>query len=125
MNIKDNKCSPLLKFKLTSYGIFSFCIENTLFNIEVKDSITGIIDIFIVETNFDNAKFIIENLSTNNYYVYQEGYERYSNFISKNDKQILKICDQNCNYFIVKNRETKKNINLVLFLLEKKNIKKK
>ena len=109
LNINDNKCSPLIQFKLTSFGIFSFCVENTLFNIEVKDSITGIIDIFIVETNIDNAKIIIENLSNNNFSIYQDGYEKFCHIISRNDKQILKIYDQNYRYFIIKNRENDKN----------------
>jgi len=62
----------------------------------------GIIDIFIVETNIDNAKIIIENLSDKNFSIYQDGYEKFCQSISKNDKQILKIYDQNCKYFIVK-----------------------
>ena len=110
LNFDDNKCSPLLKFKLSAYGIFTFCIEDTLFNIEVKDStITGIIDIFIIDTNLNNAKIIIENLSNKNFTAYQDGYEQYSQPISQNEKQILKIYDQYTNDFIVRNNENNKS----------------
>ena len=110
LNIGDNKCTPPLEFKLTQYGIFSFCRENFLFNIEVKEStIAGIIDIFIVETNLDNAKIIIENLCAFNFIVFQEGYEQFIQNISSNDKQILKIYEPNNNYFIFKNTEKKKS----------------
>ena len=110
LNYKDNKCSPLLKIEITSLGIFSYCIENTLFNIEVKDSsISGIIDVFIIETNFENAKIIIENLSDINFTVNQEGFDKYLQFISKNDKQILKLYSQSINNFIVRNNENNKS----------------
>ena len=110
LNLGNNKCSPLVKFKLTTYGIFSFCIENILFNIEVKEStINGIIDIFIVETTFDNAKIIVENLTNYNLTIYQGGYERFGQEISQKEKQILRIYDQNSNYFIVKNKEKNKS----------------
>ena len=109
LNFNDNKCSPFIKIEITSLGIYSYCIENTLFNIEVKDSsISGIIDVFIIETNFDNAKIIIENLSDINFTANQEGFEKYIQFISKNDKQILKLYSQSINYFIVRNNENNK-----------------
>ena len=109
LNLDDNKCSPFIKIEITSLGIYSYCIENILFNIEVKDSsISGIIDVYIIETNLDNAKIIIENLSNNNFTVNQEGFEKYLQFISKNDKQILKIYSQNINNFIVRNNENNK-----------------
>ena len=121
LNLTDNKCSPFVQFKLTTYGIFPFCIENTLFNIEVKESsINGIRDIFIVETTFVNAKIIIENLTKYNLTIYQGGYERFSQSISQNEKQILRIYDQNNNYFIVKNKENNKSykFNFISFIEE-------
>ena len=124
LNIGNNKCSSPIQFKLSKYGIFSFFRDNTLINIEVKDSIIdGIIDIFIVETNFDNAKIIIENLSNCNFIIYQERYEQISQNISPNDKQILRIYDQNNNYFILKNNNNSKSyrFNLNFLIEEEKN----
>ena len=110
LNFGENKCSPPVDFKLTKYGIFSFCRQNTLFNIEVKESsIGGIIDIFIVETNLDNAKIIVENLSSFNFNVVQEKYEQFVQSIAPNDKQILKIYEENNNYFIFKSVENNKS----------------
>ena len=64
LNTNDNHCSPLIKFKLSSLGVFSFCIEDILFNVEIKESnISGLIDIFFIETNLKNAKILIENMT--------------------------------------------------------------
>ena len=109
LNVNNNKCSPFIEFNFSSYGIFSFCIESTLFNIEIKDSpISGIKDVFIVETNYLNAKIIIENLSDIDFTVNQKGYESYLQNISANSKEILHIYGQN-NDFIIRNNTSKKS----------------
>ena len=102
---KNNQCSPLINFKLTSFGIFTFCIEDTNFNIEIKESnISGVYDIFFVESNLENAKIVVENLSNTNFVITQEGYE-FRQLLLQKEKQILKIYGQNCNYFILKNSQ--------------------
>ena len=125
LEIGNNKCSSPIQFKLNKYGIFTFYRDNYLFNIEVKDSIIdGIIDIFIVETRFDNAKIIVENLSNINFNIYQDKYEQFSQNISPNDKQILKIYDHNNNSFIFKNNDNNKSyrFNLNFLIEEEENI---
>ena len=141
LNIENNQCSPFLKFKLQSYGIFSFCIENTLFNIEIKESnISGFNEIFFIESNLDNAKIVVENLSKNNFIITQEGYD-FRQILLQNEKQILRIYDQNCNNFILKDsknnksyrysfkffeeEENKKEINDLLFIKESNAMKMK
>ena len=110
LNIGGSECTPPVEFKVRKYGIFSFCRDNTLFNIEVKESnIAGIIDIYFVETNFNNAKIIVENLSSFNFNAVQEKYEQFIQRISPNDKQILRIYEDNNNYFKFKNLETNKS----------------
>ena len=119
LNEKENKCTSPVEFRLTKYGIFSFCRDDILFNIEVKESdIEGIIDIYIVETNFNNAKIIVENLSSFNFNVVQDKYDKYIQNISPNDKQILKIYDQNNNYFKFKNLEINKSYRFYLDFLK-------
>ena len=109
LNNKNNNCSALLKLKLNTIGIYSFCIDDFLFNIEVKESlISGIRDIFIIESNMENAKIVIENMTNSNFIITQEGYNQFRQIILKNEKQILKIYDQNCNYFMIKDSETNK-----------------
>ena len=110
LNIDNNKCSPLIKFKLSSFGIYSFCLENTLFNVEIKESkISGLIDIFFVESNLENAKIIVENRTNSNFIITQEGYEQFWQILPENEKQILKIYDNNCNYFIIKDNHSNKS----------------
>ena len=96
LNESNNKCSPFIECKFSSYGIFSYCIEETLINIEIKDSsIPGVIDLFIVETEFHNAKILIENLSDIDFTVNQKGYEKYLQTILKKSKEILHIYGPN------------------------------
>jgi hypothetical protein len=109
LNVNNNKCSPFIECKFSSYGIFSYCIEKTLFSIEIKDSsIPGVIDVFIVDTNFHNAKILIENLSDIDFTVNQKGYEQYLQTILKNSKEILHIYGPN-NDFIVRNNISRKS----------------
>ena len=89
------------EFTFINYGIYTFCIGKTIFNIEIRESaIDGIIDMFIVETNLENAKIIVENLTDINLKVYQIGYEINEQNIKINEKQILRVYDQNNPQFI-------------------------
>ena len=83
------------EFSLNNYGIYTFCIGKTLFNIEIRESSSdGIRDIFIVETNLENARIIVENLTDITLTVYQLGFEKYQQIIEVQDKQILRVYDQ-------------------------------
>ena len=89
------------EFNLLNFGIYTFCINNTIFNIEIRESSSdGIIDMFIVETNLENAKIIVENLTDINLKVYQIGFEKNQQKIKINEKQILRVYDQNNPQFI-------------------------
>ena len=82
-----------------------FFIWNS-FSKQVKESnISKVYDIFVVESNFDNAKVVVENLTNSNFIITQEGYEDFRQILSQNEKQILKIYDQNYNYFIIKDSQ--------------------
>ena len=124
LNVNNNKCSPFIECNFSSYGIFSYCIEKTLFNIEIKDSsISGVIDVFIVETNFHNAKIIIENLSDIDFTLNQKGYEQYLQTVLKNSKEILHIYGQK-NDFIIRNNKTRKSYKFSFnSFVEEENIK--
>ena len=89
------------EFNLMNFGIYTFCIEKTIFNIEIRESSSdGIIDMFIVETNLENAKIIVENLTDINLKVYQINFEKNQQLIKINEKQILRVYDQNNPQFI-------------------------
>ena len=84
------------EFTLINFGIYTFCIGKVIFNLEIRESSSdGIIDMFIVETNLENAKIIVENLTDINLNVYQIGFEKYHQKIKVNEKQILRVYDQN------------------------------
>ena len=89
------------EFTLINYGIYTFCIGKNIFNLEIRESSSdGIIDIYIVETNLENAKIIIENLTDIDLNIYQVGYEKNQQIIKIQDKQILRVYDQNNPKFI-------------------------
>ena len=107
INTTTNEKSDLIRFKLTSFGIFTFCIENTIFNIEVKESNTSeLYDIFVVESNLENAKIVVENMTDSNFIITQDKFDRFRQILNKNDKQILKIYDQDINCFIITESQT-------------------
>ena len=89
------------EFTVINYGIYTFCIGKTIFNLEIRESSSdGIIDMFIVETDLENAKIIVENLTDINLTVYQIGFEKSQQKIKINEKQILRVYDQNNPQFI-------------------------
>ena len=104
INTKDNKSSPFIQFKLSSLGIFTFCIENTLINIEIKESnISGVsIEIFVVESNIENAKIVVENKTDYTFIITQDRYEQFKQILSQKEKQILRIYGQDSKDFLIK-----------------------
>ena len=100
-NDKNSLQISSVVFTFINYGIYTFCIGNNIFNLEIRESSSdGIIDIFIVETNLENAKIIVENLTDIVLTVYQLGYEKSQQKIKIQDKQILRVYDQNNPKFI-------------------------
>ena len=98
----NNSCQmSSQEFTLINYGIYTFCIGKNIFNLEIRESSSdGIIDIFIVETNLENGKIIVENLTDIVLTVYQLGFEKNQQIIKIQDKQILRLYDQNNPKFI-------------------------
>ena len=89
-------------FRVLEIGTYTFKVGENLFNLDIKKSSSkGIIDIFITETNFNNAKIIVDNLTTNFFNIFQQNYESYSQIIEGNKKEILNIYDQNSMKFIL------------------------
>ena len=87
-------------FTLKDVGTYTFRIDDNMFNLEIRQaSAKGITDVFVVETNFDNAKIIIDNNTNNNCFIYQMNYKYFNQNISANSKQILHIYDQKCMTF--------------------------
>ena len=87
-------------FTFKEIGSYTFKIAENMFNLEIrKSSSKGIIDVFVAETNFDNAKIIIDNNTNNVFSIYQKNYENFNQIIRGNEKQILNIYDQNLMIF--------------------------
>ena len=83
-------------FRLLQIGTYTFKVGEYLFNLDIKiSSAKGIVDVFITETNFNNAKIIVDNLTNCSFNFYQKNYESFNQIISANKKEILNIYDQN------------------------------
>ena len=87
-------------FYLKEDGTYTFKIKENIFNLEIrKSSIRGIIDVFVVETNIDNAKIIIDNMTNNIFNICQANYKPFNQIVRGNEKQILHVYDQNITKF--------------------------
>lgn len=101
LNSKESCQMSSNEFSLINYGIYTFSIGKNVFNLEIRESSSdGILDMFIVKTTIENAKIIVENLTDTIITIYQLGYEKYDQNVKINDKQILRVYDQNNPKFI-------------------------
>ena len=101
LNSKETVQMSSNEFSLINYGIYTFSIGKNVFNLEIRESSSdGILDMFIVKTTLENAKIIVENLTDTIITIYQLGYEKYDQNVKINDKQILRVYDQNNPKFI-------------------------
>ena len=83
-------------FRLSQIGTYTFKVGEYLFNLDIKKtSSKGIIDVFITETTFNNAKIIVDNLTNSEFNFYQKNYKALNQLIPPNKKEILNIYDQN------------------------------
>ena len=90
-------------FYLKENGTYTFKIRENMFNLEIrKSSIRGIIDVFVVETNIDNGKVIIDNMTNNILNICQANYQSFNQIVRGNEKQILHVYDQNIMKFFFK-----------------------
>ena len=100
INVNENQCNKSCIFNTFHYGIYTFFVGNNYFNLEIRDSfIDGILNIFVTETNLQNAKIVIFNKTKANFEIYQNNYDKYKQIIRENDTQILKIYNQNYTNF--------------------------
>ena len=89
-------------FRLLQIGTYTFKVGEYLFNLDIKvSSSKGIFDVFITETNFNNAKIIVDNLTNCSFDFYQKNYESFKQLIPPNKKEILNIYDQNFMRFVM------------------------
>ena len=89
-------------FRLLQIGTYTFKVGEYLFNLDIKvSSSKGIVDVFITETNFNNAKIIVDNLTNSEFNIYQKNYQALNQLISPNKKEILNIYDQNFMKFTI------------------------
>ena len=90
-------------FNLFQCGIYTFFDENGFYNLEIKDSSSeGVLNIFVTESTFENAKIIAINKTNIDFELSQIKYETYKQVIKGNETQIVKLYDQLYTGFIVK-----------------------
>ena len=89
-------------FRMLQIGTYTFTVGNDMFNLDIKRSSTkGITDVFITETNFNNAKIIVDNTTNNIFNIFQKNYNSYNQIIESKKKYILNIYDQNFLKFVL------------------------
>ena len=116
MNMNENVCKESCLFNSFHYGIYTFFLKNEFFNLEIKDSSSdGVLNIFVTETNLENAKIIVINKTKIKFQIYQDNYDKYKQIIKENDTQILKIYNQNHTAFIAEICGKKFGLNFIAF----------
>ena len=116
INAKENHCEESCLFNKFKYGIYTLCIKDNFFNLEIRDSATdGILNIFVTETNLQNAKIVVFNKTKINFEIYQNNYDKYKQIIRENSTQILKIYNQNNTIIYAEIKGKKYDINFNSF----------
>ena len=122
--------------KLSLNSLYTVCIKEKLYNIEVRRSKNGYKDIFVFDDDLNHSQVVVENRTNFDIYLKQKKYEKHKQEIKKNETQILKIYEQtnqnfsvqidNKLYYLNFNEIGKKQIvnNLYLKISSIRNIKK-
>ena len=117
LNLNDKDYKSLIKFKF-EIGIFTLTVEDYTFNLEIrKNSSTGCLDVFVIESTIDNSQIILENLSDEGISIYQQNFENNIQILFNKQVQILKIYDFYLPKFII---QTGNSAKVETFVMEKK-----
>ena len=120
LNLNTKDCQSFIKFRF-EIGIFTLTVDDYSFNLEIRrNSSTGCLDIFVIESTIDNSQIILENLSNEGIGIYQQNFEQNTQIILPNQTQILKIYDYYSHKFVL---QTETSAYLVSFIIEKKESK--
>ena len=123
---------------IVSNGIYTFCLNNFFFNVEIRpEADTDIIEIIVEESNIKNAKYVINNCLSYEIIIYQNNNDNIQEkqVVESKEKKILIINDYNVesfnfkisvgnelyNYSIKlfdKNKQTFENENITLHIQE-------
>ena len=116
INANENKCNNSCLFNSFYCGIYTFVSQKEFFNLEIKDSSSdGVLNIFVTETNLENAKIVVINKTKINFQIYQNNYEEFKQTIKEYDSQILKIYNQNHTVFNADINGKKFGLNFISF----------
>ena len=86
---------------LSLNSLYTICIKENLYNVEVRKSKNGYKDIFIFNNNLKYSQVVVENRTNFDIYLKQKKYEKYKQEVKKNETQILKIYEQTSQNFSV------------------------
>ena len=91
LNLNSNKITHLIKFILKS-GIYTLSTGEYTFNLEIrKNPSDGCIDVFVIENDIDNSQILLENLSDEGIFIYQNQFEKYNQILQPKEIQALKL----------------------------------
>ena len=82
--------------------LYTICLKDNIYNIELKKSRSGgYKNIFVFNNNMKYSQVIVENKTNFEIFLKQKGFEKFKQKIMQNEQQILKIYEQSNNYFSV------------------------
>ena len=82
--------------------LYTICLKDNIYNIELKKSRSGgYKNIFVFNNNMKYSQVIVENKTNFEIFLKQKGFEKFKQKIKQNEQQILKIYEQSNNYFSV------------------------
>jgi len=87
---------------LTINSLYTICLRDNLYNVEVRKSGKGgYKDIYIFDNNLNHSQVVVENKTNYEICLKQKKFEKFKQEIKKNEKQILKIYEQTSHNFSV------------------------
>ena len=87
---------------LTINSLYTICLKDNLYNVEVRKSRKGgYKDVYIFDNNLNHSQVVVENKTNYEICLKQKKFEKFKQEIKKNEKQILKIYDQTSHNFSV------------------------
>ena len=99
--IKDKKKYYIFD-NLTTNSLYTVCIGDNLYNVEVRKSKKGgHKNIFIFDKNLNHSQIIVENKTNYEIFIKQKKFEKNRQEIKKKETQILKIYEQTSQIFSV------------------------
>ena len=123
LDMTSNKCTHLITFRF-EIGFYTLSTFQETFNVEIRrNPSNGCLDVFIIKSELENSKIIMENLSGEGINIYQKNFEKYMQILENNQIQTLKIYDFECQLFTIETSNSVCDLKLDIMNEREKSIK--